>query len=210
MAMICCSRQLRILITVTGGILAVSAAAVVPAVAAHTASASKPGSSHVLHYTVTTNSAGTTVRFAGPHSGAVVRIHGRVTKVRHGVAHAPLTAADRHSPRVSATCALASLRPTWTVTGHIVSGSGHQSCVGGDWQPQRVKVAVQWYLGLGLWSNRAVDGSSFTDNDFTSWTTDYVCSGTGTHTYRTVTDGYTAGGATDVTDPSSSIRLTCR
>jgi hypothetical protein len=107
------------------------------------------------------------------------------------------------------TCTTYAFNPEWADPGYVIEGYGAQSCSGSGWQPHRVRVAVEWYLGLGFWSIRARDGSSFTNNVVTDWTTYYDCANTGTHTYRTVTDGYIAGGVFVDTVASGSERMTC-
>jgi hypothetical protein len=115
-------------------------------------------------------------------------------------------------PAVDYVCTLGS-SIGWSDPGYVVEASGSQTCSGSDYQPQRVRVAVQWYLGLGLWSNRARDGSSFANGykSFVAWNTYYDCAGTGTHTYRAAVDGYVDGNNNvRATDDSPGYRGTCK
>ncbi len=145
----------------------------------------------VLTYSVSVRHGITTVRASG--SGVItVRGHRPVTVRRGGVVR--VRSAPAASPSVAFTCTLgASIG--WSDPGYVVEASGYQACNGSGWAPQRVRVAVQWYLGMGFWSNRARDGSSFANGytSYVAWNTYYDCTGTGTHTYRAVTDGYTQG-----------------
>lgn len=128
-------RRYTIPIVVAGGVLTLAATALPAAAAGHSAPTSKPGTS-VVHYTVTTNSRGSTVKFVGPHPGVVVRIHGKVMKLHDGVAHAAATQAEsRLAHQRRATCALVSVRPEWTVSQHIINGAGSQCCVGSGYAP---------------------------------------------------------------------------
>jgi hypothetical protein len=145
----------------------------------------------VLHYSVSVRHGITTVRASGP---TVITVRGQrpITLRRAGVVRVRSGPATR--PSVDYVCTLgASIG--WSDPGYVVEASGSQTCSGSGWSPQRVRVAVQWYLGMGLWSNRARDGSSFANGNhsYVAWNTYYDCGGTGTHTYRAAVDGYTDG-----------------
>jgi hypothetical protein len=122
--------------------------------------------------------------------------------------HARLAAPD--APDASWNCTVYASDPFWSDYGYVIGGEGSQFCSGTGWAQERVRVAVQWYLGAGLWSNRARDGSSFTSSDTSGWTTYYDCSGTGTHTYRIVVDGYArSGNSSQSVQSENDARLTC-
>ncbi len=91
-----------------------------------------------------------------------------------------------------------------------ISGEGSQFCTGSGWVPQHIRVAIQWYLRFGFWSNRNRVSTNHTSHDFAHLTIGFPCTGTGTHTYRIVTDGYAANGAYSQSVQSQDyIRVTC-
>jgi hypothetical protein len=167
-------------------------------------------------YTVNVDRHGVTrVTVRGP---AVVKVRGhapltirgnRVVTVRERVMPATTNREQGMVAPLNYSCSVDYKAPEWADYRYVISSFASEICSGSGWAPHRVRVAVQWYLGLGLWSNRARDGSSFTYNSYTSWTTYYDCTGTGTHTYRTTADYYTDGGAVVVTYHSGSTTKTC-
>lgn len=163
----------------------------------------------VLRYSVSVRHGITTVRASGP-TVITMRGHRPVTFHRGGVIR--LRSRPTARPAVDYVCTLGS-SIGWSDPGYVVEASGSQFCSGSGYQPQRVRVAVQWYLGLGLWSNRARDGSSFANGhtDYVAWNTYYDCAGTGTHTYRAAVDGYVNNsGSVRATDDSPGANGTCK
>jgi hypothetical protein len=77
---------------------------------------------------------------------------------------------------------------------NTIEGEGWQSCTGSGWSPQRLKVTLQKYKGLGFWNNLTVRDSGNAYVNFVHGDFIYDCSGLGTQTYRVVTDGYAVGG----------------
>ena len=51
-------------------------------------------------------------------------------------------------------------------------------------------MTIQRYLGLGVWQNKYQWSSGYTSNPWLERIIWYYCSGTGTETYRIVTDGW--------------------
>ncbi len=76
---------------------------------------------------------------------------------------------------------------------NTVEGEGAQWCSGSGWWPQKIVVTLQRHRWWGWQNVNRVESSwayiYFVHRDFI-----YNCSGTGTHTYRVVTDGYAEGG----------------
>jgi hypothetical protein len=100
--------------------------------------------------------------------------------------------------------------PYWYLKYTDVGGTGSQSCTGTGWKPQRVRVAIETYSGFGIWKIEIRDGDAFTDNNPISYPLTWDCRGSGTQTYRTVVDGYAAGGGSSASVQSGSQpRFTC-
>jgi hypothetical protein len=107
-------------------------------------------------------------------------------------------------------CSVYASNPVAGNANRTISGEGAQFCSGTGWQPQHIRVAIQWYLGLGFWSNRNRVSTNNTNNDYVQLTIGYPCTGTGTHTYRIVTDGYAQGGAYSQSVQSQNyLQVTC-
>lgn len=170
-----------------------------------------PARTALLTYRVITKPGGSiTVKLNG--SGTVrIRGHAPVTLGKAGgTVHGQLRGtAAANTPAADYVCTVDADGPYWQEYQLVIKGEGVQVCSGSGWKPQRVRVAVQWYLGLGFWSNRARDGSSFSDNSTVDYTTFYDCGGTGVHTYRIVVNGYSNNGNTVITKNSGSTSLDC-
>ena len=111
-----------------------------------------------------------------------------------GASYRPAPSADVRSTAALASwvCSIYASDPSKFA--NTIEGEGWQSCTGSGWSPQRLKVTLQKYKGLGFWNNLTVRDSgnayvNFVHRDFI-----YDCSGLGTQTYRVVTDGYAVGG----------------
>ncbi|MBI3430254.1 MAG: hypothetical protein HY050_09435 [Actinobacteria bacterium] len=78
---------------------------------------------------------------------------------------------------------------------NTIDGEGFQTCSGTGWSPQRVRVTLQRYLGLGFWSNLTIVDSGYVYVNAVDRNFIYDCSNLGTQTYRVITDGYAVGGA---------------
>jgi len=100
--------------------------------------------------------------------------------------------------------ASASSGPTWFCTVYAsdprravhsgknsVDGEGWQSCTGTQtvWYSS-IKVTIQRYLGSGLWQNKYQYDSGYQNTAWVERIVWYYCGGTGTQTYRIVTDGW--------------------
>lgn len=93
---------------------------------------------------------------------------------------------------------------------NTIEGEGFQSCSGTGWSPQRVRVTLQRYLGLGFWNNLTIVDSGYVYVNFVQRDFIYNCSGLGTQTYRVITDGYAAGGAYGASVQSANyLTVTC-
>ncbi|MCW4355654.1 hypothetical protein ONR57_20315 [Hoyosella sp. YIM 151337] len=93
---------------------------------------------------------------------------------------------------------------------NTIEGEGWQSCSGFGWQPQRINVVIQRYLGLGFWQNRANQDSGYVWVNFVHRDLIYDCSGTGSQLYRVVTNGYAQGGAYyQPVQSENYLRYTC-
>lgn len=194
----------RILVPVAG----LLAGLVIPASPAQATDQSTSGLQRVQYSVHVAQDGATTVTVKAPNTTDVdVTLKGHTPVAVHG--DGTVTGQVPGAAPQDWVCTTYSGAPTWTDPGHVLAGFGAQSCSGSGWAPQRVRVAVQWHLFLGVWSNRARDGSPFTNNSYTDWTTYYDCTGTGTHTYRTVVDGYKEGGAVVLTVASGSEQRTC-
>lgn len=193
---------------------AVSASAAIQLPGAAAGSPTAHMSAH--QYTVNVDQHGVTrVTVRGPvvvkvrgHAPVTIRGHGVVTLRERAI---PATTNREQGMAVpqNYSCSVDYKAPEWADYQYVISSFASEICSGSGWAPHRVRVTVQWYLGLGFWSNRAQDGSSYTNNSYTSWTTYYDCTGTGTHTYRTTADYFTGGGALEVTYHSGSTTKTC-
>jgi hypothetical protein len=83
--------------------------------------------------------------------------------------------------------------PFWWTTHIRIAVEGDQFCTGG-YQPQRIRVTLQKYLGLGFWNNVHRNGIAWSNNQFVDYTLITDCSHMGTQTWRGITDGWATGG----------------
>jgi hypothetical protein len=90
-----------------------------------------------------------------------------------------------------------------------VEGEGWQSCTGSQtvWY-SAIKVTIQWYAGLGIWNNKYSWSSGYQDEAWLERVIWYYCGGTGTHTYRIVTDGW-QGTYHQAVQSLNYLRTTC-
>jgi hypothetical protein len=108
------------------------------------------------------------------------------------------------------TCTVYASDPFWEDTGYVIGGEGAQFCSGAGWAPQRIRVAIETYLGLGFWEIRVRDGTSWSYSDSSDYTVYWDCAGSGTQTYRVVVDGYAQGGnAEQSVQSENDPRWTC-
>ena len=96
------------------------------------------------------------------------------------------------APAVSWICTVYASDPSraWHTGGDSVQGEGWQSCTGATYWQTALTVTIQRYLGLGVWQNKYQWSSGYTSNPWLERIIWYYCSGTGTETYRIVTDGW--------------------
>lgn len=93
---------------------------------------------------------------------------------------------------------------------NTIEGEGFQSCAGAGWGPQRLKVTIQRYLGLGAWQNKASIDSGNVWIDFVQRDRIYNCAGTGSQQYRVISDGWAVNGAYHLAVQSANyLRVTC-
>jgi len=93
---------------------------------------------------------------------------------------------------------------------NTIEGEGFQSCSGINWSPQRVKVTLQRYLGLGFWNNLTIVDSGYVYINFVQRDFIFDCSTQGTQTYRVVTDGFAVGGLYSASVQSLNyLRVAC-
>jgi RHS repeat-associated protein len=97
----------------------------------------------------------------------------------------------------------------WADPGYVLEAFGVQECVGNDWRPQRLRIAIEWHTFLSFWSIRSRDGNAFNDHSRNTYATYYDCTLTGQHTYRAVMDTY-ADGTHYTTRVSVSHTVTCQ
>jgi hypothetical protein len=118
--------------------------------------------------------------------------------------------AGRDLPDASWNCTVYAGDPTWSTKNIVIDAEGTQICSGNGWAPQRVRVTLQTYKGLGIWQNRNQNGTPFRNAQIVDYILSTVCKGWGTQTYRTVVDGYEQNGNYhQAVQSGGQPRLTC-
>lgn len=124
------------------------------------------------------------------------------------------TSAAGITPAASFVCTIYASDPSvedgTTSKAYVMMGNGLQLCSGAGYANQKITVAIQTYIGLGLWDNRVVVPTAWSSADVVSESAYWDCTGSGTQTYRIVTTGWAASGDYGASVQSENyLRVTC-
>ncbi len=101
-----------------------------------------------------------------------------------------------------------------TYQGHAsIEGEGSQFCSGSGWENTAIRITIQRYAGVGIWNNKYQWTSPWEGVPEGDWIDEFIyyyCSGSGTQTYRVVTDGWAVSGwYTDSVQSLNYLRVSC-
>jgi hypothetical protein len=94
-----------------------------------------------------------------------------------------------------------------------IHGEGTQLCSGVGWENTAIRITIQRYAGVGIWNNRYQFTSPWEgvpDGDWIDYIVWWGCTGSGTQTYRIVTDGWAQSGFyTQSVQSANYLRVAC-
>lgn len=135
------------------------------------------------------------------------------TKWAHESYSGTARAGSTDAPAATFNCTVYTSDPYWSDQGYVVGGEGAQLCSGVGYQEQYIEVAIQTYIGLGYWDTRVkVPMENWSASDFVNLDIYWECTGSGTQTYRIVTNGWAANGLyqSPAVVSGNYLRMTCK